>query len=77
MLSMLEVEFNLMLKDLSGKERTVIDIGEKICLRELTARLGLPEDVVGMLFINGQWAPLATVIRDGDKVRLYPDMEGG
>jgi molybdopterin converting factor small subunit len=30
-----------------------------------------------MLLINGVWAPLDSVVRDGDFVQLYPHMEGG
>ena len=74
---MLEVEFNLMLKDFAGRECAILDIGREIRLPELAARVGLPDDAVGMLFINGAWAPLGSIIRDGDKVKLYPDMEGG
>ena len=66
-----------MLKDMAGTEEASVEIDGDITLPELSALFGLPPDVVGMLFINGAWARLDSVIRDGDNVRLYPDVEGG
>jgi hypothetical protein len=74
---MIEIEYNLMLVELMGKSRQTLDIGEPLNLSQLEARLGLTDDDVGMLLINGGWAPLDSVIKDGDFVQLYPDLEGG
>ena len=74
---MITVEFKLMLKDMTGKEETSVETNGDVALPELSALLGLSHDVVGMLFINGSWARLDSVIHDGDNVRLYPDVEGG
>jgi len=30
-----------------------------------------------MVLINGAWAPPDSVIQDGDRVQLYPFLEGG
>jgi hypothetical protein len=74
---MIEIEFNLMLVELMGKSRQTMDIGESLSLSQLEAKLGLTDDDVGMLLINGVWAPLDSVIKDGDFVQLYPNLEGG
>ncbi|NLV30359.1 MAG: MoaD/ThiS family protein [Acidobacteria bacterium] len=74
---MIELEYNLMLAELAGKSGETLDIGASLPLPELEARLGFPPDSVGMLLINGAWAPLDSVIKDGDFVQLYPHMEGG
>jgi hypothetical protein len=74
---MIEIEYNLMLVELTGKSRQTMDIGEPLNLQQLEAKLGLTNDDVGMLLINGAWAPLDSVIKDGDVVQLYPDLEGG
>jgi sulfur carrier protein ThiS len=74
---MIEVEFNLNLALRMGKERQTFDIGESISLPQLEARLGLAAGEVGILLINKDWAPLDSIIKDGDLVQLYPFMEGG
>jgi molybdopterin converting factor small subunit len=74
---MIEIEFNLMLADLMGKSRQTMDIGESLNLPQLESKLGLTNDDVGMLLINGAWAPLDSIIKDGDSVQLYPYLDGG
>jgi hypothetical protein len=74
---MIEIEFNLNLVELAGKKRQTLDIGESIPMSQLEAKLGLTEGNVGMLLINAAWAPLDSVIQDGDFVQLYPFLEGG
>ncbi len=74
---MIEIEFNLNLVELMGKERQMVDIGESLSLSELEAKLGLTSDDVGMLLINEAWAPLDSIIKDGDRIKLYPFLEGG
>ena len=74
---MIELEYNLMLAELAGKSRETLAIGASLTLPELEARLGFPPDSVGMLLLNGVWAPLESVIRVGDFVELYPHLEGG
>ena len=73
---MIEIEFNLRLAERRTNPQ-VLDIDESIGLPELEDRLGLRHGDVGMLLINGAWARLDSVIKDGDRVQLYPYMEGG
>jgi hypothetical protein len=73
---MIEIEFNLRLVERMGKRQT-LDIGESLSLPQLEAKLGLKHGDVGILLINGAWARLDSVIKDGDSVKLYPYMEGG
>ena len=74
---MIEIEFNLNLAERMGKGSQTLDIGESLSLSQLEARLGFIDGEVGMLLINGAWAPLDSVIKDGDQVKLYPFLEGG
>jgi hypothetical protein len=74
---MIEIEFNLRLVERMGRGRQTLDIGESLSLSQLVAKLGLRQGDVGMLLINDAWAPLNSVIKDGDSVKLYPYMEGG
>ena len=74
---MIEIEFNLNLAHRMGKKRQMLDIGESLSLLQLEAKLGLSANDVGILLINEAWAPLDSIIKDGDLVQLYPFMEGG
>jgi sulfur carrier protein ThiS len=74
---MVDVEFNLMLVELAGRKTTTLEIGEKVSLMELIRLAGLNEDDVGMQLINKQWAPFESIVNDGDRVQLYPFLEGG
>ena len=73
---MVEVEFNLRLAERRPNPQ-MLEIGGSIDLPGLEAKVGLKPGDVGMLLINGAWAQLDSVIKDGDRVQLYPFMEGG
>jgi len=73
---MIEIEFNLRLAEGRTNPQT-LDIGESIDLPRLEARLGLKHGDVGMLLINGVWARPDSVIKDGDRIQIYPYMDGG
>jgi hypothetical protein len=74
---MIEIEFNLNLVERMGAKRRTMDIGESLSMAQLEAKLGLTDDEVGMLLINEVWAPLDSVIKDGDFIKIYPYLEGG
>ncbi len=74
---MIEIEFNLNLAEMMGKKNLTMDIGESLSLSQLEARLGLSDGDVGMVLINEAWAPLDSVVMDGDRIKLYPFLEGG
>lgn len=74
---MIEVELNLMLAELKGSKHIKLDIGKSASLTQLTERLGLSENDVGLLLVNKAWASMDSVIHDGDYVQLYPYLEGG
>jgi hypothetical protein len=74
---MIEIEFGLNLAEMMGTKHRTMDIGESLSLAQLEAQLGLTDDDVGMVLINEAWAPLDSVIKDGDFVKLYPFLEGG
>ena len=54
-----------------------LDIGESIDLPRLESKLGLKNGDVGMVLINGAWARPDSDIKDGDRIQLYPYMDGG
>jgi len=73
---MIEIEFNLRLADRRANPMK-LEIGESIDMPRLETMLGLKHGDVGMLLINGVWAQPDSVIKDGDRIKLYPYMDGG
>ena len=73
---MIEIEFNLRLAEQRPSPQ-MLDVGESIDMALLETRLGLKHGDVGMLLINGVWARPDSVIKDGDRIQLYPYMDGG
>ena len=73
---MIEIEFNLWLAERKNNPRTM-DIGESIDMPRLESMLGLKPGDVGMVLVNGAWARPDSVIKDGDRVQLFPYMDGG
>lgn len=44
---------------------------------ELLGRLGVPLDVVQLVFVSGRSRPLDHVLADGDRVGIFPPIGGG
>jgi sulfur carrier protein ThiS len=43
----------------------------------LVARLGIPPDELKLVFVNGNHVELTALLRDGDRVGLFPAVGGG
>ncbi|RJP43874.1 MAG: MoaD/ThiS family protein [Desulfobacteraceae bacterium] len=46
-------------------------------VRDLITGLGIPEKTVKLIFINGVHGKKDTVLKDGDRVGLFPPVGGG
>ncbi len=46
-------------------------------VRELVEQLGIPEIKAKLIFINGIKCDLDTVLKDGDRVGIFPPVGGG
>lgn len=46
-------------------------------VQELITGLGIPENTVKLIFINGVHGKKDTVLKDGDRVGLFPPVGGG
>lgn len=44
---------------------------------ELARSLGLPLAEIKFVMINGRYAPMASILRDGDRVAYFPAVGGG
>lgn len=60
-----------------GAGEGVSTVPEGATLQELLERLGIPPAVEVVALVNGKRATAATVLAPGDRVTLFPPMEGG
>jgi len=54
-----------------------VTVAAGITAGELVGRLGVPLDVVQLVFVNGRSRPLDHVLADGDRVGIFPPIGGG
>jgi len=52
-----------------------VEPGETV--RSLMARLGIPEDQVAIVMLNGKSADPSAPLSDGDRLGLFPAVGGG
>ena len=73
--------YALLRKHHPGPNRSVpmeVELPAGATVADLTPALNLPPDLVRSAFINNEAAaPLATVLKDGDQVGLFPPVVGG
>ena len=46
-------------------------------VRELLAQLGIPAEEVNLIFINGKQGNLASALKAGDRLGIFPPIGGG
>ena len=73
--------YALLRKHHPGPNRSVpmeVELPAGATVADLSPALNLPPDMVRSAFINNEAAaPLATVLKDGDQVGLFPPVVGG
>ena len=60
-----------------GHSHRILDVAEGTTIMELLKRLELPIDKIRMIFLNGLHAAGGEVLREGDKVGVFPPVAGG
>jgi len=63
--------------DRSSGKRFVMEITEGAKISDLLAQLEVPKDAVKILFINGVHANGDTIVKDGDRLGIFPPVAGG
>lgn len=63
-------------KDATSKT-AMITMAPGETVRDLITGLGIPENTVKLIFINGVHGKTDTVLNDGDRVGLFPPVGGG
>ena len=55
----------------------VIDIKQGISIRELLEQFNVPADSVKIIFVNGVHAERDEILKEGDRVGIFPPVAGG
>ncbi len=61
----------------SGENTAAIDLQAPVTAAELLKGLGLPVDVVSMLYLNGVKVLMDAQVKPGDLVEVFPLLCGG
>ncbi len=52
-------------------------IEEGTRIEDVLAKLEIPKELAKLVFVNGRKAPLTTLLKDGDRVGIFPPVGGG
>lgn len=74
---MVKVRFHLYLKKYAGAEEREIEVKNGLKLGDLLVNMGVPVDQVGIVTVNGKWQDIDYLLKDGDKVEIFPVYLGG
>ncbi len=55
----------------------VLECPQGTSIRQVVERLQLPEQILGIVLINGVHADFEDLLRDGDSLTLLPIVDGG
>lgn len=61
----------------AGQGNRILEIGEGATIIEILTRLQVPLDKVRVIFLNGLHATGEEVLKEGDRVGVFPPVAGG
>ena len=61
----------------SKSNSSTIDVEEGVCVKDVIQKLKIPGDLVKLIFINGVHSKKNTILKDGDRLGLFPPVGGG
>ena len=79
----MKIEINLYatlkkyMKNETGCKLSVIALEDGTCVKDVIQKLKVPADSVKLIFINGVHAKVDTILKDGDRLGLFPPVGGG
>ena len=59
------------------KKQSYLEIGEGTTIKALLEDLKVPLETVKLIFLNGIHAEDSTVLKDGDRLGVFPPVAGG
>jgi sulfur-carrier protein len=76
---MINIELNLfatLSKYLSGNGQSC-QVNENTSVEKLIKELGIPDDMVKLIFINGKRVEKTHILKQGDRLGIFPPLGGG
>ena len=61
----------------TGRNKRTMDISEGTAIQELLEQLKVPENAVKIIFLNGVRASGDEILKEGDRVGVFPPVAGG
>lgn len=58
-------------------ESLVIALDDKAKLGNLLDELKIPKEEIKVVFVNGKWEAESYLLRDGDRIGIFPPIGGG
>lgn len=63
--------------DAAGEKPFELQVHDGATVQKVIEMLGLPENVVRVVFVNGRARPLDWTLSDGDELGIFPPIGGG
>ncbi len=79
----MKIELNLYaslaeyLPDKARRNPNSIELPEGTTIKQLIEQLHIPLDAPRIIFLNGVHAPLDALLKDGDRLGMFPPLGGG
>ena len=61
----------------TGNEEDELEAPDRITVGQYARQLGIPEKYVKIIFVNGLKTDQTAVLREGDRVGIFPPLAGG
>jgi len=61
----------------TGGKSSAIDVEDGVGVKDIIQKLKIPGNLVKLIFINGVHAKKDTILKDGDRLGLFPPVGGG
>lgn len=76
---MISVDLNLFatLRSFLPDAPKTMTVSQGTCVMDLVTKYGIPEEDVKLIFINGKRELLSYVLKDNDRVGIFPPVGGG
>jgi molybdopterin converting factor small subunit len=57
--------------------KATIEMPDGVTVLDVKQRLGIPDDLPGILLVNGRQTAPETIMREGDTLSIFPPLAGG
>lgn len=61
----------------ASERMALVDAGEGTTVRELLSQMKVPPNAIKIMFLNGVHAKGKEVLKDGDRLGVFPPVAGG